>query len=375
MNIAIVVASNRPAQMQQCLDAWMDQTLPAQWFVVWDLDETPVLRSPLSVTDWNRVDIATVLGNDHWIIPRKTAAARSFGFLIAYCAGAEVIVSLDDDVRPAGPSHLAQLVAVLETPVSAEWAGFGPQKQRGIPFELPRKTPWLHEGGWWNVPDLDAPTRLAAGIDPVYTAPHYRPQIVVPPGQWLALSAMHFAFKRELTPALYQLLMGPDWGYHRFDDIWSGFFAKKVCDHLGQPVTFGGPLVKHEQASNVYTNLVQEAPGIREHEQRWRDIAALPLAGDTVLDTYRSLADGLATFGGEYWPKLAEAMRIWCDLFVSKGGPIRSDGTYYVGWDQRELVIPLPAPIRVAVTLNGHAPARTLSQRLNSRPHANREDL
>lgn len=328
-NVAVVVASNRPEQMFACLDAWADQTLPAKWYVVWDLEEMP---AESHTSAWDRQGIKHELGASAWVIPFKTGAIRSFGFLMAYRAGADIIVSLDDDVRPSGPAHLAELVAALDTPVNAEWVGFGPAKQRGIPFDLKKQAPWLHEGGWYGVPDLDAPTRLVAGVHPFYAAPRYSPSVVVPSGQWLALSAMHFAFRRELTPALYQLLMGPEWGFHRFDDIWSGLFAKKVCDHLGQYVTFGEPFVRHEQASNVYDNLVAEAPGIREHERVWRELVALPVSGDCAACAYRSIAEGVrqssvrkssALFDDPYWSKLAEAMVVWAGLFPCTGPDYR----------------------------------------------------
>lgn len=319
MNVAVVVASNRPEQARALLDAWGDQTVRANWHMVWDMDFRPPLASMAldrpRITHWDHMTIRDALKDDAWIIPTRTGAIRSFGFLMAYRAGADVIVSLDDDVRPCGPDHLSRLIAALDTPVNSEWVGHGPQKQRGIPFKLGRRPSVLHEGLWWSVPDLDAPTRLVQDIDPAYTAPARHGHHVVPPGQWLAFSAMHFAVRRDFAPALYQLLMGPDWGYHRFDDIWSGLFAKRIADYLGEPVTYGDPAVEHLQASDVLRNLEAEAPGIGEHERRWREIAALPLEGNSVISVYRSLARGLAGFGGDYWPKLAEAMGVWCDQF------------------------------------------------------------
>lgn len=327
MNVAVVVASNRPEQVEALFKAWCTQTVPVHWYVVWDLDEAPQMGPPGGIVwhSYYRRDIEHKLGTAAWIIPTRTGAIRSFGFLMAYKAGNDIIVSLDDDVRPCGPDHLARLIAALDTPVNAEWVGHGPQKQRGIPFRLDKRPSVLHEGVWWNVPDLDAPTRLVEGIDPAYTVDARHGHHVVPKGQWLAFSAMHFAVRRDFVPALYQLLMGQDWGYHRFDDIWSGLFAKKIADYLGEPVTFGDPAVKHLQASDVLKNLEAEAPGIGEHERQWRHIAALPLEGNSVIAAYRSLARGLAGFGGEYWPKLAEAMELWCDQFR----PLRDDEITY----------------------------------------------
>ena len=327
--LAVVVPSNRADRIKAFCDAWRGQTRDADWFLVWDGPDTSMVPGSIfgRIDTWTSIGVGLV---DSWIIPHKTAAIRSFGVLQAFRAGADYILCLDDDVLPYGPDHLEWLVDALESDVTSEWAWIGPQKQRGVPFELHYRQPWLHEGGWWNVPDLDAPTRLVEGIEDVYQHSRVLGQHVVPPGTFLALSAMHVIFRRDLAPAMYQLLQGPDWGYHRFDDIWSGMFAKLIADHLGQAVTYGDPLVEHRQASNVYTNLAQEAPGIREHELVWPHIAAIQSQGDCATCCYKSLADALAAndwapgCDRSYWSKLAEAMKIWAGLFpcMADGGEV-----------------------------------------------------
>lgn len=320
MTIAVCVGTNRPDRYRRLREAWADQDIAAEWYVAWDLDHLPgdVGMSEYEGDDTHdtHASIAAEFGDRAWIIPQRTGAIRSWALFRAWQAGHEVLVMLDDDVLPSGPGHLRDLATIIGAEIQNEWIGGGPQKQRGIPFLIGKRPVKLHEGLWWNVPDIDAPTRLVEGVRRLYERPYATGINLVPPGTWLAFSAMHVVVHRDLIPAMYQLLMGPAWRFHRFDDIWSGMFAKKICDHLGWAVTMGGPLVEHEQASDPLNNLVAEAPGIAEHERRWRDIAAIPVAGDCATCAYRSIAAGVARLEGAYpWAKLAEAMSLWADLF------------------------------------------------------------
>lgn len=342
--MAVVVPSNRPVELKKMMEAWIDQAGREQitWHLVVDdakrFEGFLVLDDPNVVIHSNQ-DIDNELGDDAWIIPHDSAARRSFGIYKAWQAGAKTIVMLDDDVYPfpGDKSHLWKLSLRLQTKIdTGSWAWIGPQKQRGVPYELPEAAPVLFMGGWYGHPDLDAPTRLTQPIDEAYKkAQRHLGVNLVHPGQWLAFSAMHVAFKAELAPAMYQLLQGPGWGYRRFDDIWSGMFMKHICDTLGWPVAWGDPMVNHRQASNVFANLEQEAPGIREHEMAWKAIAGMwsPEAArdewDTVQEMYAGLGKVLADTLGRgpdrhpeypgldhnYWAKLGEAMQVWAGLF------------------------------------------------------------
>ena len=44
---------------------------------------------------------------------------------------------------------------------------------------------------------------------------------------------MSLAFRIEALPLMYLPLMGEGQPYDRFDNIWGGVIAKRVCDHLG----------------------------------------------------------------------------------------------------------------------------------------------
>jgi len=117
------------------------------------------------------------------------------------------------------------------------------------------------------------------------------------------------------VPAMYFLLMGKDWPFDRFGDIWAGLFVKKICDHLGYGVKSGEPLVEHQRASNVWVNLRKELPGYEVNETLWQIIDSIVLTKETVKECYKELAKKLP-LNGDYWDKLKRAMVIWSELFI-----------------------------------------------------------
>jgi len=50
--------------------------------------------------------------------------------------------------------------------------------------------------------------------------------------------------------------VGQPWG--RYDDMWAGWASKVVADHLGLGSKSGHPYIKHNKASNPFTNLMKE---------------------------------------------------------------------------------------------------------------------
>lgn len=313
MKTVIVTPTVRPERLPDFWEAWRRPGV--DFIFVHDAPEVPAVAGsvPGRHLCWKDADVQPW----GWIIPRKTAAIRSLGIWEAWRGEAEAIVCLDDDIYPTTSDHLQRLVDALDRKWQTDWVYPHPQGARGLPYNLGYKPTWLHMGAWDSNADLDAPHRLVLGdtlvnIDTIEDR-------VVPSGQFLVLSAMHFAFRRELAPAAYHLLMGEGswgnwWNLHRFDDVWAGMFMKKVCDHLDAVMSYGGPLCEHRQVSNVFNNLVAEAEGMREHEKRWRDIVSLSVSGDCPKCAYESLARGLIPWGG-YWERLGRAMGIWANLF------------------------------------------------------------
>jgi len=227
---------------------------------------------------------------------------------------------LDDDCYPE-PGVTAErfLTAVWEA-LEATWpddrwwntiaaTGLYP---RGYPYSLRRAEvrTVVHHGLWSCVADLDAVTQLHNTEFRLAPADQRER---VPYGKFFPMCGMNLAFRPEVIPALYFLLMGREYPYDRFGDIWAGLFVKRIADHLNVAISSGAPSVLHARASNVWVNLRKEAPGLEVNEFLWCRVEAVSLEGRTFAECYEELADKLV-IDGEYWDRLRQAMKLWTTL-------------------------------------------------------------
>ena len=325
MSVTVVVPTIREECALRWLDEWKDDLRDARVILVEDNPEPTFAISGAEHYSWRDF---TELGEDEWIIPRRTSACRSFGFLKALQGDADIIWTTDDDCYPEEGrkgSFLRELESAFTAPATSGdvmdgwWntissAGIYP---RGYPYGIRREV-MAHHGLWSNVPDLDGITQLA---NPGLRLGPAEYVDVVPAGAFFPFCIMNVAFRREAAPLLYMLLMGQDsggerWGFDRFDDIWAGLFLKKTADHLGWAVTSGAPSVHHSRASDPRRNAELEAPGMAAHEDFWQHIRDVKLTGTTPAECYAELAGATGSFGGGaaregYWATLADAMRLW----------------------------------------------------------------
>jgi hypothetical protein len=342
--IAVVIATNRPESMARWFAAWREQLHDTRIYVI---EDNPILSMPAyeGYSDvkrhcWHSIDKA--LGENAWIIPRRTSAIKSFGFWKAYQDGYENIWTLDDDCLPEPGREYpypGAVQSVLRRGMNddswfntIESTGLYP---RGYPYGIRQNIQpvKVHHGLWSGVPDLDGITALehrelrldpAAGVNRV------------PAGKMFPMCGMNLAFHRDMTPAMYFGLQGhrrrgvksPVKGefpldplpFDRFDDIWAGLFAKRVCDHLGWAVTTGAPSIVHTKESDPTMRVIKEAPGIAVNEKLWRWVAKTPVEGTTASYVYAGLAESLVDFARQdedrkdYWTLLARAMRTWTEI-------------------------------------------------------------
>jgi reversibly glycosylated polypeptide/UDP-arabinopyranose mutase len=122
---------------------------------------------------------------------------------------------------------------------------------------------------------------------------------------------MSLPFRVEALPMMYLPLMGEGQPYDRFDDIWGGIIAKRVCDHLGWSITIGRPIVDHRRASGPFRNLVKEAAGIRRNETFWQEVDAIGLRGTSPGGCMLEIAAGLAGNADSHTAKLGKAIERW----------------------------------------------------------------
>ena len=319
MSVALVIPSCRSDRFASFLRAWGANRFWDVLVVVEDGPSRSLVTGTAHHYSWKEIDER--LGDRSWIISRGDSAIRSFGFWMAYQLGCEHIVTLDDDCHPIpGQDLLAAHIAALHaTPRWAE-SVLG-VRTRGLPYGdlglLPNVM--LNVGFWVGVPDFDAPQQLVSGVVTDFTPPE--DNRVLARGQYVPICGMNLCFRREFTPLAYFPLQGNGWPYRRFDDIWFGIIAKKICDHLGWQIGMGRPWVSHTRASDVYQNLVKEAPGIGFNEEFWRIIDAVDLGGaDTATATMHRVGQVLAAEKTEYLQALGAAIQIWAGSFDAIDG-------------------------------------------------------
>lgn len=278
----------------------------------------------LSITHFNWKDIDRDLGKDSWIISRRNAGIRNYGFLKAYQMGADIIITLDDDCFPEGEGFVENHLQNLEMKMPDKWQATYPNPKwmntRGFPYGVRDKHPVvLSHGLWSGALDLDAKTEIK--LPKLLDEGTYPPLTqFVPYGLYYPMCSMNLAFKRDIVPIMFFPMMGVDptgksWGYDRYDDIWAGIFSKKIIDHLGFSVVNGSPFVNHKKASKVEHNNVKEVSGMRINETLWKAVDEVKLNKGVVKECYIELANKVRFPKSEYFRKLKKAMIIWANLF------------------------------------------------------------
>jgi len=333
------VPSAREASLAGFLEAWSSELSEATVLVIEDGPERTFSVPGTNVQHFAWCDIEEQLGDAAWVIPRGSGCVRSFGCWLAYQMGPGMIVALDDDVRPdpAYPGFLNSHWERLQCGNDPAWVStLDAARPRGMPYFATDREPRvvLNHGLWNGVPDFDAPTQLVASRVEI---PADWSSQTVPRGKYFPMCSMNIAWRPEFTPAMYFLLMGPDYPFDRFGDIWGGVLAKRIADHLGLAVNSGAPSVLHERASNVFQNLAKESRGLAVNEAFWRAVDSVVLTAETVPAAYAELAERLPLDDdGFEW--IRRAMRTWAEMFSP--APAR--------WSRQRAVHEHPAPAPLA---------------------------
>ena len=316
MEAVVVVPTAREASLAGFLDAWQHELSGTTVLVVEDGPERTFPTTGANVQHFAWCDIEDQLGDAAWIIPRGTGCVRSFGCWVAHQMRPDMIVALDDDTRPdpAHPGFLNAHWARLQSAADPAWVStLDVASPRGMPYFVTDREPLvvLNHGLWSGVPDFDAATQLLASR--VEISAEWSDQ-TIPRGSYFPMCSMNIAWRPEFTAAMYFLLMGPEYPFDRFGDIWGGVLAKRVADHLGLAMNSGSPGIRHERASNVFANLAKESRGLAVNETFWRAVDSVVLTAESVPAAYAQLADRLPLEQQEFAP-LRRAMRTWAELF------------------------------------------------------------
>ena len=319
--IATVVPTNRPEQMRAWLKAWEP---------VKDWDVTIVVEDGPTTSDLGRCadihvcwrDIERDLGHDARWISRGDAGVRSYGYLLAYRMGADLVITLDDDCRPIGENFARSHEEQMRQGLVASPAGI---PVRGMPLESDFFSAALNMGLWRGVPDLSGVQQMAAGEVEPYDPPGDRSGIV-PAGVLFPLSGMNMSFRPRMVPAMWHPLQGSSSPYQRWDDIWCGLVAKRAADLAGWVVSAGAPSVQHDRASDPVVNMMREASGYLLNEWLWREVRQMGeparrkgvSTGDELGHVVLTIAADLAAVTGSpddaYLHKLATGLERWVGM-------------------------------------------------------------
>jgi hypothetical protein len=202
------------------------------------------------------------------------AATKNAGIRTAIEDGIEVLVILDDDMRPHTSCQnidqlLIQHLDALEPQEIDLFQQVTSPPNRGTPYFSRKATlPVACSLGWWDhIPDRDAAAQLVQGA----TAPmEFHHQAIF--GRWFAGSGMNVAFRpREWWPWCQFVE-----GVGRFDDIWMFNLWAKEAYRRGHCFSLHGPTLTHARQSAVFRNLRDEAQRLEQNETLWQSILRSP---------------------------------------------------------------------------------------------------
>jgi hypothetical protein len=288
------------------------------------------------------MDIERALGDDAWIIPRRSDTVRSYGYLWAWQRRSDFVLTLDDDCYPCtegeryvyrGPEFVDQhLKWLCDRP---RWySTLTSVKPRGMPYyNVGRhERVMLNHGLWTHVLDYDAPSQLANPAIEV----HAKDNRIVPMHSYFPMCGMNVMWRNEITVLMYHVLMGHGRGapfckdrpdqlvklpFDRFGDIWCGILVKKILDTKGAYISTGLPYIRHERASNPFTNLKKEANALEVNEYFWEHVDAAALSPSrSFAELYADLGKHVARWDrfpehASYFALLGRAMETWTAFF------------------------------------------------------------
>lgn len=314
----IVIPTNRPERLEKFFDDWKEQFKGVKVMLIfdgttkeWNKHEIYIPKElDVEYATWD--DIDKDLKDKAWIIPRKTDCVRSYGFYKAWQLNPEFILTLDDDTKPYGDTigdHYNALQYKEHDNNYYNTIKFGKLLPRGYMkwFDNVFFDTVLSHGGWVGVPDFDAKTQLKAPELMMIEEQDFN-RGIIPIGSYFSMCGMNLAFKPEIIPLMYFGLQGhikkgkelEKLPIDRCGDIWCGYYVSQKLKPPLHGVVTGFSFVKHDRASNVWSNL--------EKEQEAPDMSAQFVE---FIIKEEDIDYGYV----EYWKKLREAYKVWASLF------------------------------------------------------------
>ncbi len=284
-------------------------------------------------------------------IPYNCVQRRNLAYLMAYENGSDTIITIDDDNFTTEDDHLGYNSIIGEKKeVEAVKSDSGWYNALHLcktdppriiyPRGFPQSKKWIdekiekikiqarvviNEGLVLENPDVDAMTHIDY---PAKVISCEGPQIFLAPGTNCAINSQNTAYHKDLLPCMFLIVMGDKVNginIGRYDDIWQGYFAKKIVDHMGDIISFGRPLVVQKRNPHNYLkDLRQELPGMELTEKLIVTLEKIKLSRNSYLECYYELIENLKQHtineGEEYSPdektffeKMLKSMSAWAD--------------------------------------------------------------
>jgi hypothetical protein len=328
-----------------------DRKTPARFFEVCQQAREAGLEVVSPTVD-EQDDLMARLGAPT-LVPYNSDNRRNVGYLLSAVAGADLLISVDDDNFPQGEDFFTEHLTVLDgarpyRTVDAASGWWNPVELLDVsPVPVyPRGYPYAHRnpavstqteavadvrinaGLWLGDPDVDAITRIAIGPE-VHALKS--PEAVLAPRTWAPVNSQNTAIHAEAVAAYYF----PRMGYRhqgsvidRYADIFSGYFVQACAKHLGHAVRFGTPPAVHERNDHaLLRDLQQELPAIAMLDDVLAWLTECKLEGRDYAGAYRSLSyqlqDAVESLTGPGWTQdlrgfvhqMAHLMRQWLTVF------------------------------------------------------------
>jgi len=274
------------------------------------------------------------------MIPYNTDNRRNIGYIKALELGAEIIINMDDDnlalnLHDFYTSHsiVGEKRTLPNYRGDNNWVNICEALKfdqdyniypRGFPYSKRNQNNFIfaenrtariiaNEGLWLGEPDVDAISRLAT---PVSVEGLEVEQFAVLPNNFSPFNSQNSAVHKDAMPAYYYVLQGLDHRglkLDRYGDIWQGLFLQKIASHLGDVVSFGTPLCRHDRNFHDHFNDIRvELIGMEFSDT---------LSGilyDISLDGVKNYKDGYIKLAEEFY------------RLVSKSNhPIASEQAYF----------------------------------------------
>jgi hypothetical protein len=235
---------------------------------------------------------------------------RNIGFLEALKAGADAIVTIDDDNIPIATDYFDRYRNVLHLPfhgikVSGKEGWFDPGQflvppvvQRGFPIQVnhrPKFEPVTNarigvaSGLILGDSDMDAYTRIGKAPTVGDVAMLAQAGCVVDPKTYTIFNSQNSCVLREFVPAYFMMP-----GVGRYDDVYASLIVQRVMRERGYHVHLGQPLVLQERNEhNLITDLRAEIDGMENVEKLADLLDSIILPAKSVIEDTRIIYEQL----------------------------------------------------------------------------------